>query len=67
MGAGMWGRRVGAWLLGLLLLLVVVPGNVSLFSHRLPYCHSTARRAFRHLPCFCISHVWSSAATNLNS
>ena len=52
MGAGMWGRRVGAWLLGLLLLLVVVPGNVSLFSHRLPYCHSTARRAFRHLPCF---------------
>ena len=35
MGAGMWGRRVGAWLLGLLLLLVVVvPGNVSLFSHR---------------------------------
>merc|ERR1712156_148244 len=30
-GAGMWGRRVGAWLLGLLLLLVVaVPGSQTL-------------------------------------
>ena len=44
----MWAGRWGAAALGLGLLLLLVPGNVSLFSHRLAL--PAARRAFTHLP-----------------
>ena len=46
----MWaGGRWGAAALGLGLLLLLVPGNVSLFSHRLALLPAS-RRVFTHLP-----------------